>query len=60
MINRLRIVSGQNFGYDPDASDQENEAAVSAWEQWLESDGCINVTFDVELIGIPVASDPYK
>jgi tetratricopeptide (TPR) repeat protein len=57
MINRLRIVSGQNFGYDPDATDQENEAAITAWEQWLESDRRINVTFDAELVGVPAASD---
>jgi tetratricopeptide (TPR) repeat protein len=57
MINRLRIVSGQNFGYNPKATDQENEAAITAWEQWLESDGRINVTFDAELVGVPAASE---
>ena len=57
MINRLRIVSGQNFGYNPDATDQENEAAIIAWEQWLENDGRIKVTPDAELVGVPAASE---
>jgi len=46
MINRLRLVSGQNFGYDPAASAEENELAIAAWEQWLADGGSINVTFD--------------
>jgi len=46
MINRLRIVSGRNFGYDPEASAEENEAAIAAWEQWFADGGSINVTFD--------------
>ena len=37
MINRLRIMTGQNFGYDPDASVEENEQAISAWEQWYQN-----------------------
>jgi len=46
MVNRLRTVSGRNFGYDPDATDEENEIAVTAWEQWLADGGPINVTFE--------------
>ncbi len=53
MINRLRIVSGQNFGYDPSATDQENEPSIAAWEQWAESSGQIKFTPDAELIYIP-------
>ena len=37
MINRLRSVTGQNFGYDPNASTEENEQAISAWEQWYQN-----------------------
>jgi len=34
MINRLREVTGGNFGYDSDASAEENEQAITAWENW--------------------------
>lgn len=37
MIDRLRIMTGQNFGYDSDASAEENEQAISAWEQWYQN-----------------------
>jgi len=37
MIDRLRIITGQNFGYDSKAGDQENENAIRAWENWFES-----------------------
>jgi hypothetical protein len=37
MINRLRIITGQNFGYDSDTSIEENEQAISAWEQWYQN-----------------------
>lgn len=37
MVNRLRIVSGQNFGYNPDASAEANEQAIAAWEQWYQN-----------------------
>jgi len=50
MINRLRIVSGENFNYDPSATDQENEAAISAWEQWSIDSGKIKFTPDAERI----------
>jgi len=46
MIDRLRLVTGRNFGYDPGATAEENEAAVAAWEQWLADGGPIHVTFD--------------
>jgi tetratricopeptide (TPR) repeat protein len=58
MVNRLRTVSGQNFGYDPDASAEENEAAIAAWEQWLATDARINVTFDAESPETPPAASP--
>jgi hypothetical protein len=31
----LRQATGQEFGYDPFASDQENAAAMARWEDWL-------------------------
>ncbi|MHC4105553.1 MAG: tetratricopeptide repeat protein, partial [Planctomycetota bacterium] len=53
MINRLRIITDQNFGYDPDGSAEENEAAIAAWEEWYENSGEIKVTPDAELVRIP-------
>lgn len=44
MVNRLRLITGQDFGYDPNATIRQNEAAISAWEQWLKSDGRIQFT----------------
>ncbi len=53
MINRLRIATGQNFGYDPDATNQENEGAITAWEQWLKNGGQIKFTPDAEVVPVP-------
>jgi tetratricopeptide (TPR) repeat protein len=53
MINRLRIITGQNFGYDPDGSVEENEASIAAWEEWYENSGEIKVTPDAELVQVP-------
>jgi outer membrane lipoprotein-sorting protein len=53
MINRLRITTGQNFGYDPNASAEDNEPAIAAWEEWLETSGRINFTPDANLVPIP-------
>lgn len=58
MVNRLRILSGRDFGYDPEAAAEDNEAAVAAWEQWFESDGAIDVTVDAELLEVPSAGEP--
>jgi len=38
MVNRLRTVTGQNFGYDPDAGAEEIERVISAWENWWTED----------------------
>ena len=46
MIMRLRQVTGQNFGYDPDASVPEKERAISEWEQWFENSGQIEFVPD--------------
>ena len=53
MINRLRPITGQNFGYDPEATAEQNELAIVAWEQWFEDSGEIKFTPDAELIGVP-------
>jgi tetratricopeptide (TPR) repeat protein len=37
MINRLQLATGNNFGYNPEASAEENEQAISAWENWFEN-----------------------
>jgi tetratricopeptide (TPR) repeat protein len=37
MINRLRSATGHNFGYKQDATAEENEQAISAWEGWFEN-----------------------
>jgi tetratricopeptide (TPR) repeat protein len=55
MINRLRLITGQNFGYDPNASAEENERAIAAWEDWFKSSGRIQFTPDAELVHIPMA-----
>ena len=61
MINRLRIVSGRSFGYDPSADIEANETAIAAWEQWLETDGQIDITLDAELLPeIPSAGDTQQ
>jgi hypothetical protein len=52
MINRLRIVTGQNFGYDPDAAAEENEKAIAAWEDWSENSGRIQFTSDAGLVAV--------
>ena len=52
MINRLRILTGQSFGYDSNISIEENEQVIAAWEKWFEDSGEINFTPSVELIPI--------
>ncbi len=53
MINRLRILTGQNFGYDPSAGEEEKERAISAWEQWSKDSGRFKFTPDAKLIPVP-------
>ena len=36
MIERLREVTDENFGYDPQGTAEEKEKAISAWEQWWQ------------------------
>lgn len=53
MINRLRIITGRSFGYDPAGTKEQNEAAIAAWEQWFKTDGQIRFTPDAAQIEVP-------
>ncbi len=53
MINRLHLITGQDFGYDPNATDTENEPAISAWAQWFESSGQVRFTPDAKRLPVP-------
>jgi hypothetical protein len=53
MINRLRTITGQNFGYDPVADAEVNEQVIAAWEDWFNNSGQIKFTPDAELVDIP-------
>lgn len=57
MVNRLRLITGQNFGYDPAATAEQNEAALTAWEQWLAIDGQIVFTPNAELVAVPTPNE---
>jgi tetratricopeptide (TPR) repeat protein len=52
MVNRLRLITGQNFGYDPNGTPEEKEAAIATWEQWLATDGTIRFTPNAELLPV--------
>jgi hypothetical protein len=58
MINRLRLITGQNFGYDPNASAEENEQAIAAWGDWFKNAGQIQFAPDAELIPVPPQAEP--
>jgi len=55
MINRLRQVTGQNFGYDP-TTPERTEQAIAAWEKWCRTDGQVRFDFEAELVPIPSGS----
>jgi len=56
MINRLRLVTGQNFGYDPGATAAENDPAIAAWEAWFnDPQRQIHFTPDAEFVEVPAA-----
>jgi hypothetical protein len=57
MINRLRILTGQNFGYDPNTTAEANEQAIAAWEAWFENSGQITFAPDAELVTIPAGQE---
>ncbi len=52
-MTALRIVTGQNFGYDPNATAEENEQAISGRETWFENSGQISFTPDAGLAEVP-------
>ena len=58
MIVRRQLITGQNFGYDPNATPEQNETAIAAWEQWLATDGTIRFTPDAERIAVPATENP--
>jgi len=58
MINRLRLITGQNFGYGPNGTAEQKEAAIAAWEQWLANNGTIKFTPDAELLAVPATENP--
>ncbi len=60
MINRLRIITGQNFGYDSEAGAEENEQAISGWEDWFKNSGEIKFTPDAELVPIPITIEQIE
>ncbi|MHC4618839.1 MAG: tetratricopeptide repeat protein, partial [Planctomycetota bacterium] len=53
MINRLRITTGQDFGYDAKAPAEQNEQAIAGWEQWFKDSGETKFTPDAELVAMP-------
>jgi tetratricopeptide (TPR) repeat protein len=59
MVNRLRLIAGQNFGYDPNGSAKDREQAIAAWEQWFQNGGQVLFTPDAKLIPVP-APAPAK
>jgi tetratricopeptide (TPR) repeat protein len=58
MVNRLRLITGQSFGYDPAGTPEQKEAAVAAWEQWFHNGGQTRFTPDAELLAVPPAENP--
>jgi tetratricopeptide (TPR) repeat protein len=56
MINRLRLITGENFGYDPAAA-EDKEQAIAAWEQWFESSGQIKFSPDAEILPVPETAE---
>ncbi len=53
MINRLRLISGQNFGYDPAGTPEQKEGAIAAWERWAKDSATIKFTPDAKLLSVP-------
>jgi hypothetical protein len=58
MVNRLRLISGQNFGYDPAGTPEQKEAAIATWEQWFSGGGPIQFTPDAVLLPVPATENP--
>ena len=49
MVNRLRIISGQNFNYDPNGTVEQKEQTITACEEWYKNSGQIKVPVDANL-----------
>lgn len=60
MVNRLRIITGRSFGYDAALTNEQNETAIAAWEQWFKAEAQIKFSPDAELLPVPVAPDPEQ
>jgi len=39
IVQKMREVSGQYFGFDPEKSADDNTRALEQWEKWLEQLG---------------------
>ncbi len=53
MVNRLRRITGQNFGYDPNHTKEQNEAALAAWDRWFRTDGRVRFTPEAPQLMVP-------
>jgi tetratricopeptide (TPR) repeat protein len=53
MINRLRRITGQNFGYDPNHTKEQNDAALAAWGRWFKTDGRVQFTPEAPQLAVP-------
>ncbi len=58
MINRLRMVTGQNFDYSPRAPAEEKERVIAAWEGWYKTSGEVRFTPDAGLVEVPTLPEP--
>ncbi len=36
-VNKLRELSGKNFGYDSEKNKEENSVSLQKWESWINS-----------------------
>ena len=53
MVNRLRLISGQNFGYDAAGTPEQKEGAIAAWERWAKDSATIQFSPDAKLLSVP-------
>ena len=60
MVNRLRIVTGQKFGYDPNGTPEAKEQAIAAWENWFKTSGQIRFTPEAYLIDVTATPSALK
>ena len=60
MIGRLREIAGEDFGYDAEASAEENEQAIAAWEDWYKNSDKIEFTPDAKLVPVPTAVEQIE